>query len=303
MRNLHIFFLTLLMIICFLFPSPFPLSGSALAANPFPQRIVSCMPSITEMLFAIGLDKRIVGVTLNCNYPPAALRKEKVGREVMNVEKIISLKPDLVVMLKSAQPSEIEKLKKRGLPRQAGGLPVMTIDPQTVHGVMTAIIELGKATGNNQQAEKLVAQMQARLGKVRRAMGRVQDSPARQKIAQRESRVLVIVGVNPLVVVGGNNFIADIIKTAGAKNVAAKLRGPYPQYSFEQLVKDDPDAVIVVKNVVLGEKEIYNDKRLQKLRAVQNKRVLVIDADIISRPGPRVVDAVEIIANFLYAKR
>jgi iron complex transport system substrate-binding protein len=266
--------------------------------NPSPQRIVSCMPNITEILFAIGLESRIVGVTLNCNYPAAAQKKEKVGRETINVEKVISLKPDLVVMQGSEQPREIEKLKKRNL-------PVKVINPQTVDGVMAAILELGRVTGNSRQAGKVVAKMQERLKKVQSPKSKVQSSPGGLRTTNHESRttshaprVLVIVGVNPLVVAGGNNFIDDVVKTAGAQNAAAQLKAPYPQYSFEQLVRDDPDAVIVAKNVVLGEKEIYNDKRWQKLRAVKNKQVLVIDADTISRPGPRVIDAIEEIAGF-----
>ena len=81
-----------------------------------PQRIVSCIPSITEMLFAIGAGDRVVGVTLNCNYPPAAQKIEKVGREMMNIEKIISLEPDLVIALKSAQARDIDKMQKKKLP-------------------------------------------------------------------------------------------------------------------------------------------------------------------------------------------
>jgi iron complex transport system substrate-binding protein len=261
-----------------------------------PCRIISCMPNITEMLFAIGLDSRIVGVTLNCNYPPAAQKKEKVGRETINVEKVMSLQPDLVVMQKSEQPREIEKLKKRGL-------PVLVINPQTIDGVLSAIIELGRVTGNSRQAIKVAGKMQQRLQKVQVSLSRSRTASHEPRTTPHVPRVLVIVGVNPLVAVGGNNFIDDIIRTAGARNIAGKAKNPYPQYSFEQLVKDDPDAVIVIKNVVLGEKEIYNDKRWQKLSAVRNRRVLVIDADIISRPGPRVVDAIEAVNDFLIEKR
>src|SRR3989339_1409147 len=113
-----------------------------------PHRIVSCIPSATEMLFAIGAESQVIGVTLNCNYPPEARKKDKVGGFDINLEKVASLKPDLVVMHAGAQVKDIAKLKKYGL-------PVYTMEPKTVEQVVSAIKRLGFAIGRAESAEAL----------------------------------------------------------------------------------------------------------------------------------------------------
>lgn len=258
------------------------------AAWGVPQRIVSGIPSITEMLFALDLGDRVVGVTNNCNYPPEALKKEKVGGFFLNLEKIVSLKPDLVVMLEDAQKRDIEKFR-------AYGLNVYTVNPHTVEEVMDSLLALGKITGKEEKAQALVADMRQRIGKVR---GR----SSFLWFILRRPRVMVIVGNNPLVVVGGGTFVGDTVKNAGAENITEKVRGAYPHYSFERLLKDNPEYIIIPSGVV-REEEIRSDSRWQSLSAVRNKRVLFINADIISRPGPRVVEAIEEIAHFINGQK
>jgi iron complex transport system substrate-binding protein len=246
-----------------------------------PQRIISGMPSITEMLFALELDDRIVGVTSNCNYPPQALEKEKVGGFFLNLEKIVSLEPDLIVMLESAQKRDIRKFKDFGL-------PVHSVDPMTVIEVMGTMVELGEMTGAGETAEAVVEEMKRRILTIEaRIQGR---SP---------KKVLVMVGYKPLIVVGGGNFIDDVIRYAGAENVAARTRAAYPQYSFEKLLEENPDYIIIPEGMV-GKDEIEADRRWQSLDAIKQGRVLFIDADILSRPGPRIVEAIEKIAAFIH---
>ena len=190
-------------------------TGKKLYLKETPQRIVSCIPSITEMLYAIGLENRIVGVTINCDYPKAAQKKEKIGRTIMNVEKILSLRPDLVILLKSAQKRDIEKLRKHKL-------PVFVINPSTIKEVMFSLKTLGRVTGNTAEAESLVNSMHGRLKKIKRTIG-----------VKKEKSVVVIVGNRPLVVAGYGTFIDDMIKLAGGKNIASCSRVSYPQYSLE----------------------------------------------------------------------
>ncbi len=256
------------------------LIGSAALA--VPQRIVSGIPSVTEMLFALDLQDRVVGVTTGCNYPPEAAKKEKVGGFFLNLEKVVSLKPDLVVMLEDAQKRDIEKFK-------AYGLKVYTINPRTVEGVMDSLLELGKVTGKEEKAREVAAQMRERIGKVR-------DKHRFLWFVLRRPKVMVVVGNNPLVVVGGKTFIGDIIKYAGAENVTEKVRGAYPHYSFERLLKDNPEYIIIPRGVV-KEAEIRADRRWRNLR------VVFIDPDIISRPGPRVVEAIEEIDRLINGKK
>lgn len=257
--------------------------GHRLSVKKQPQRIISCMPSITEMLFALNLDDEVAGVTTNCNYPKAAEGKEKVGREVMNVEKIMALKPDLVVMLGSAQKNDIGILKKRKL-------PVYVIDPHSVNGIMVSLQKLGVANNRQNSAYKTIQWMKRKLEWVNAEI---------HKSKRKAPSAAVIVGYNPLVVAGPNSFIGDVLKKAGCRNIVYSSVA-YPPYSFEELIRRKPDVLVIPKGVVKGEKAIYNDSRWNKLSAVKNYRVLFIDADIISRPGPRVVTAIEKIANFAY---
>lgn len=249
-----------------------------------PQRIISGIPSVTEMLFALGLEDRIVGVTTNCNYPPAALKKEKVGGYTLNLEKVVALKPDLMVMLESAQQPEIEKFRDYGL-------PVYTINPNSVSGVMRALLELGKVTGREKKAEQIVLAMRQHIDKSQKLYWR---QPGNKK-----KRILAIVGYNPLIVAGGGTFIDDIIRSAGAENLAMQAKTAYPQYSFEQLVKEKPDALIFADRIVRSA-DLEKDRRWRLLPAVQENRVLFMNADILSRPGPRVVIAIEAIAKFTH---
>ena len=249
-----------------------------------PERIISGIPSVTEMLFALGAGDRVVGVTENCNFPPAAKMVEKVGRESLNLEKIISLKPDLIVMLYDAQRQDIKKLREFGL-------PVYAINPHSVSDVLYSLSCLGTALNREHAAYSLIEKMKRKLRWVE----------ARMKLYKSgRKRVFVMVGNHPIVAAGRGTFVADVIRISGGINIAAKSYGPYPQYNLEKLVEENPDVIIIAKNVVRGEEEIYNDSQWQGISAVLNKKVLLIDQDIISRPGPRVIYAIEEIATFMH---
>jgi iron complex transport system substrate-binding protein len=249
-----------------------------------PERIISCMPSVTEMLFALSLDKKIVGVTENCNYPPQAKELEKVGRDQMNLEIIVSLKPDLVVMFGGAQATEIKKFR-------AFGLPVFVVDPKTVYSVMHSITLLGEATNREHAAYALTEKMERKLNWV---AAQVRSSK------KKRPRVFVEVWHKPLLTASGGTFVGDVIEKAGGINIAKNAKGPYPEFSFEKLIAADPDVIIIPRQNVPSPDSILNDGRWKKLRAVKEGRVLFIDADLLARPGPRVGLAVEEIAKFLY---
>lgn len=254
----------------------------------YPQRIISGMPSITEMLFALNLDDRVVGVTTNCNYPLAARTKEKIGGFFLNLEKVVSLKPDLVIMLEEAQRRDFEKFR-------AYGLKVFSLNPRNINEVLESLVAIGKVTGREERARALVYELRSRLERVRPKVGSIRS-------VLRLPRVVVIVGSNPLIVAGRETFINDIILFAGGDNIAKDANGAYPQYSLEKLLKEDPECIIIPKGIIRRE-EFIRDSRWQKLGAVKNNRLFFIEPDIISRPGPRVVEAVERIAKFLYASK
>jgi len=246
------------------------------------------MPSVTEMLYALDLGDRVVGVTSNCNYPSAVKKKEKIGGFFLNLEKVVSLKPDLVVMLEDAQKRDVEKFKNFGL-------PVCAINARSVTEVMDGLLKLGEVTGKKRKAEQLVSSMKSRITAVK---------PRRFSLlfVLKLPKVLAVVGYRPLIVVGGGTFIDDIIRNAGAENVAGKTRAAYPHYSFEELVREDPEYIIIAEGTI-GKEEIRRDRRWQGLDAVKKGRVLFMDADVLSRPGPRVVDAIDGIARFINEKK
>ncbi len=247
------------------------------------------MPSVTEMLFALDLGDRVVGVTTNCNYPPAAKSKEKIGGFFINLERVVSLKPDLVIMVEGAQKRDIERFKKYGL-------PIHTINPRNVVDVMDELVKLGNKMGQERVAAALVSKMKARLAAVQ------PGGFSLELILRKRPKVLTIVGNNPLIVVGGGAFIDDIMKQAGVENIAGGSKAAYPQFSFETLLKENPEYLIIPSGTI-AKSEIGREPRWQKLAAVRENKILFIDADILSRPGPRVVEAVEAIAHFIYGKK
>jgi len=255
----------------------------AIDALQYPQRVISCTPALTEILFALKLDREIIGVTTNCNYPPAALKKEKIGGFMINLEKVASLKPDLVAAQADAQKKEIDKLA-------AHGLPVWSKNLRTAKEIFTAIDELGKVTGRTAEAKALLKGIYKEVAGTRAQVKR--SGRSRQK-------VVLIVGIDPLIVVGGGNFINDLLGWAGADNIAGASAAAYPQFSHEKLIKEDPDAIIIPQGLV-GQINMRADSRWQKLQAVRRRRVLYIDADIVSRPGPRIALAAKTIADYLY---
>jgi iron complex transport system substrate-binding protein len=272
--------------------------GFCLLAGPSfasPHRIISAMPSITEMLYALDLGNKIVGVTTNCNYPPEASRKEKVGGFFLNLETIVALKPDMVVMMEAAQEKEIKKFR-------IFGLPVFVINPKTVDGVMDAMLALGKATGCRSRAMEVTDKLRYRINKVKERTHTYRpplgDVLKMWNEGSRQRKALVIVGFDPLVVAGRDTFIDDVLKCAGVGNVAAGSF-QYQQYSFERLVSDNPQYIIIPAGLIT-KKMLTGNARWRSLEAVRTDRILFINADILSRPGPRVVQAIEQIADFVY---
>ncbi|HEX4948203.1 MAG TPA: ABC transporter substrate-binding protein, partial [Blastocatellia bacterium] len=169
-----------------------------------PQRIISLAPSITEILFALKLGERVVGVTSYCDFPPEAQAKEKVGDTLKpNLERLIALKPDLVLI---STASQLEKITQR---LDQFGIPVFVTNPKSVAGVLASIRKIGELTGAEQPAEALTAEMQTRIAAVQR-----------QSANQPAPRVLYILQLSPLITAGKNTFINDLITQAGGHSIS-----------------------------------------------------------------------------------
>ncbi|MEW5762224.1 MAG: cobalamin-binding protein [Bacillota bacterium] len=254
-----------------------------------PQRIVSLAPSNTEILFALGLEKHVVGVTDFCNYPPAARAKEKVGGFAdPSLEKIVALKPDLVLAAGINQKIA-DRLAKLGI-------PVLVLAPHDVAGVLKNIELVGRATGRGEKAQEVVESLSTRINAVAARVARIATA-ARPKVYYE-------VWYEPLCTAGPGTFIDDVIRLAGGINVAGDAPQQWPQYSLEVLLRKNPDVMLHSYGHGSGAAQTVEDivKRpgWSRLNFVKNRRIYAVDADLITRPGPRLVDAVEAVARALH---
>jgi len=246
-----------------------------------PQRIVSLAPANTEILFALGLGDKVVGVTTYDDYPAEVTAIAKVGDfTTPNFEAIAAAKPDLVLATTGVQADAIAKLK--GL-----GATVVAIDPQNLEGVYTDIERVGKATGTTRRASELVLAMKAEVDIVRKAVEGTAPVTAFVEIAQ-----------NPLYTVGKGTLIDELVVLAGGTNVVTQ--DSYVAYSPEQLIKADPQVYMATKGSMSDPAALAKRAGFAKLTAVRNNRVYTLDDNLVSRPGPRVVLGLKQIAEALH---
>ena len=261
--------------------------GRAVTIEEKPERIVSLAPVNTEILFALGLGPNVVGVTDFCNYPAEAVNKEKVGgMTTVSVEKVINLNPDLVVALNLNGEETVDTLDDY--------FPVVVIDQQKVTRIEDIFIRIelvGKITGEAERATALVAELRGRV----EAITNKTEGKAKVKVAY-------IVWHDPLWVTGSGNFQNDPIEKAGGENIFADIED-WGTVSVETLIERNPDVIIVSGgHGAAGMKPydfILTDERLAVINARKNGRVCSTDADIINRPGPRIVEALEEVAHCL----
>lgn len=249
------------------------------------QRIVSLAPSITETLFAVGAGDQIVGVTDYCNYPAQAKTKQRVGGVINpNIETIISLKPDLIVLSMEGNVRE-DFNKLTGF-----GIPVFVTNPRSLDGIYTSISQLGILAGRAVQALRLVHSLNMRA-----------DSIVLAASTSRGRTVLLFVSLQPIIVVGQGTFLAELIKLAGGVNTAAKASSTYPAYSREAVLKDNPDVLIFLSDV-LSDPASLTDlyPEWSTVNAYRQKRIFKIDSDIVSRPGPRAIEGLEALHNLIH---
>lgn len=243
-----------------------------------PQRIVSLAPSITETLFALGLEDRIVGVTSYCDYPAEAAAKQKVGDTLRpSIERIVALKADLVIASRASQLQQfVSKLDEVSI-------PVFVSDPRGVDATVESIMRIGELTGTTDRARELTASLRARVENLR----------SRVSGTERPG-VLFILGSAPLITIGSGSFITDLIDQAGGRSISEDLSGDYPQYSLETAVAKRPEVIFLQT----GEPSL--PERLKQTPAGRAGRVFHIDDNLLLRPGPRIVDGLEEMARRLH---
>ncbi|MHC4193934.1 MAG: ABC transporter substrate-binding protein [Planctomycetota bacterium] len=264
--------------------------GPNTGAAPLPSkvsRIVSTAPSLTEILFALGLDDKIVGVSNDSDYPPEAAKKKKVGTFwQLNIEAIIAAKPDLVVTLGFNQQKNLaERLSRMGY----NGL---TLKIRKISELFDAIAKIGSATNADVRAESLVSDMKEKL----------QDLSA--LAASKRVRVLFVVQREPLRVAGRDTFVNEMIELAGGENAIGPTLHKYPPIGAEQVIACAADVIIeptmTAEDVIKQrQKAIQYWSRFKNVPAVKNSRIYVIDGDAVSRLGPRICEGTQAIAKCL----
>jgi iron complex transport system substrate-binding protein len=246
-------------------------------------RAVSLAPSVTENVFAVGAGDRLVGVTTFCNYPEEAKSIAKIGDTMTpNMETIVALKPDVVLV---STASQIEAFTKT---LEANGIAVYVSNPTTLDGVLNGLESLGHLFGTEEMVDRLVPALRQRVGDVSLKAGNVQ-----------KVRVFVQISREPLFTIGNGSFLNDVIERAGGESVTAGVEAAFPKLSPEAAVAYDPDAIIISDS---SDNQEPNGA-FKNSPAVKNRRVYKINADILSRPGPRLVDALEQIAKLLHPEK
>lgn len=260
-------------------------TGRAVTLAAPPQRIVSLVPGVTEMLFAIGAEERLVGVTDFCDFPPEARRKRSVGGMLApSLETLVALRPDLVVATDSGNSDEtraqLERLR----------LPVYLVSPKGVADVLRTMEQLGALTGQSARAAEVVAGLDRRVRAV-----------AARVAARSRPRVLYVVWPEPLIVPGRGAAVTELIELAGGASVTANAAEGYPRWSVEAAVAGAPEVIVLAQHGS-GTGPVSRDKweRFASLPAIRAGRIHNVDGDLFHRFGPRVVDALEILARLVH---
>jgi len=250
--------------------------------NETPERIISLAPSNTEILFALGLGDKVVGVTEYCDYPPEALEKEKVGGPwTPDVEKIVALQPDLI-LASDANPFDIITTLE-GLELTVFGIKSTDLDD-----VLNDIRTVGEITDTEVEALALTSEM---------AVGIQSVTDQTEELEQRP-RVFYIVWHEPLQTVGSGEFVHELIEKGGGVNICGNLTG-WPIISIEEVVARNPEVIITSSWPGVYEWAM-NETALNTTDARQNGRVFACDDNLVQRPGPRLPKGLEWFAHFIH---
>jgi iron complex transport system substrate-binding protein len=250
-----------------------------------PARIISLVPSVTETLYALGAEERLVGVTDFCDYPPAARQRPSVGGMVNpNLEAIVALKPDLVIATTEGNREEtfaqLERL----------GIPTYLVAVHLVSDVTDLIARLGALTGREHAAGPVLARLERRIEAVKRAVA-----------PRPRPRVLYVLWPEPLIVPGRTALVTELIRLAGGEPVTAGEADAYPRYSLEAAVAKAPDVILLANHGAnTGPIDETKWRRLASLPAIRAGRLHRVDGNLLHRYGPRVVDGLEQLARAIH---
>ena len=265
--------------------------GRAVRLASPPARVVSIAPSNTENLYALGAGDRLVAVNEWSDYPPEARRKPQIRGMRPSLEQLVALRPELILLMNGMEDL-ISQYEGRGM-------SVLVIAPRDLAGVYRDIELLGDVMKVPVQARALTRAMQDRVAGVR----------ARVDGARRPRVFYEVDGVDPVrpFTAAPGSFIHELLELAGAENVAADAQGPWPQLSLEQLIKMDPEMIILGDTT--GVYHAQTPERVlrrpgwEQITAVRRRAVYAVDGTLVSRPGPRIVEGLEALARIIHPDR
>jgi len=258
-------------------------AGPADAAGLSPRRIISLGPTITEKLYLLGAQDRLVGVTTYCERPPEARAKEKVGNVTqVNMEKIVELKPDLVVATSLTERRAVLGLKRLGI------RVIVFNEPRSYEEMNRQFLELGRIVGREREAEGIVRAAERRVDVIKK---RVRGLP--------RPKVFIQLGAKPLFAATKDSFVNDFIELAGGTNIAREAKTGF--VSREEVLRQDPDIIIIVGMDAAAGNEKEGWQKFHALRAVRNDKIFVMDPYRICSPTPQTfVDALEEMVKALH---
>ena len=262
--------------------------GREVSINEIPQRIVSHVPSVTETLFAIGLDEKVVGVSDYCDYPEEAKLKPSVGSFWSpSIENIVALEPDLVL---TSGDDEQFMLQLDSLE-----ITYVVIDPKDIDGILQSIELMGSITGTKNRAEELIEDMTKSINRI---VNQTQNAP---KV--RVFYTFATTDLNNPWTAGPGSFIDSLITLAGGENIAARVQAPFMQFSIEEVFSSDPE--IIITNDSMGSAVVQVEALRQhpvwsQMTALKQNRVYVIDGDLVNRSGPRIVQGLEEVTKIIH---
>jgi iron complex transport system substrate-binding protein len=257
--------------------------GRKLELPKHPQRIISLAPSVTEILFLLGVDDRVIGVTTQCDWPEAAKRIPKIADLLNpNYELILASKPELIIA-STAGNDRTAVLKLANL-----GLPVYVTAPRSVDKIFQTVEDIGRITDCAERGDQLVAEMKSRLEEVRRHLAGLPPT-----------RAFFITWFDPLLAPGKNTFETDALHLAGVLSITTNINEFYPRYSLEQVLAQDPDVIITVEHTGSPLPDLKQMAGWKDLRAVKHGRIYVLN-EVFQHPSPRFVEGVEELARKLH---
>jgi iron complex transport system substrate-binding protein len=260
--------------------------GRSISVPTRPRRIVSLAPSITEIVFALEQEHRLVGVTRYSDYPPESAKLPKVGSYVvLDIERIVALNPDLCIATKDGNPKAIiERLASLKI-------PVYVVDPHSLDTILETILEIGIILNAGDRAKTLTARMRTRIQRVKSRVAQVSYRP----------RVFFQIGISPIVSAGTDTFIHELIEIAGGKNLA-EGRLAYPRFSREQVLALEPEVLIITSMArqTVFEQVKADWRRWPNIPAVRDERIFLVDSDLFDRPSPRLVSGLELLTRLIH---